>query len=40
MTLEGRTDFSRFVDVSGLNTHLAAKWVDDSRAIRANKTRL
>lgn len=39
MTCQGRTDFPRFVDVSGLNTHLAAEWVDDSRAIRANETR-
>ena len=40
MTWQGRTDFPRLVDVSGLNTHLAPEWVDDSRAIRANETRL
>ena len=40
MAHRGRTDFSRLVDVSGLNTHLATEWVDDSRAVRANEARL
>ena len=35
-----RTNLSRLVDVAGLDTHLAPERVDDTGAVRTNKTRL
>lgn len=32
-------NFAGLVDVTGLDTHLAAKGVNDARAVRANKAR-
>lgn len=34
------TDFTRFVDVAWLNTHLATQWVDDTRTVGAYETGL
>lgn len=34
-----RTDFTRHVNVSGLDAHFAAQRVDNSRTIGTNKTR-
>ena len=35
-----RTDAARLVNSTGLDTHLAALRVDDTGAVRTNKTRL
>lgn len=35
-----RTDFTRFVNVAWLDTHLATQWVDDTRAVGAHETGL
>lgn len=34
------TDFTRFVDVARLNTHLATQWVDDTGTVGAHETGL